>query len=119
MKESLITLAIIGYVAFSLYKRFKRNIAAASDDSSEEVFEEDSPGEEPQFIYEEEPAQSSPYFSYEDVAPAPAPRPTTKKKAAAAFVAPQPVCEHEAFDLRKAVIYQTVLDNRYIDELNK
>ena len=69
---------------------------------------------------------SSPYFSYETVEPAPqTPRQTTRKPHAAARApkADEPIRRGEqqdeawpAFDLRQAVIAQTILQNDYIND---
>ena len=65
-----------------------------------------------------------PYFSYEYAEPsAPAaPRTNTRPQPATASIQPQQAVAVEnapAFDLRQAVIYQTVLSNPYISEINQ
>lgn len=65
---------------------------------------------------EEDPYGQSPYFTYE--------APTVEVRTSAPEVPAAPVTQPamlagEEFDLRKAIIYQTVMQNNYLTEENK
>ena len=117
MKITLIMLLVAGSFLWSLYKRFKRTVAETAGDS----MSEEQPYDEQDAVSEEPASASSPYFSYEyEMSPAPKNGATSRPQQAHA-AKPQPVTVAErpmAFDLRQAVIYQTVLNNPYIDEIN-
>lgn len=110
-------LFIAGSFLLSLYRRFKRTLAeTASDDAREEqaIDEQD-------VVYEEPTSPSTPYFSYEYEMPAPRTESSPRPQSAAA-AKPQPVAVVEipmTFDLRQAVIYQTILNNPYLEERNQ
>ena len=121
MKGILISLVIMGYVMLSLYKRFKRTIADNAQSATDDVYDNQQVYEETDFEHEEPaPAPANPYFSYEYEAPAAKP---TAKPQPQPVVAQQPQTQSAAgwngFDLRQAVIYQTVLNNHYIEEINQ
>ncbi len=118
--KTVITLLIVA-VAFmvSLYRRFKRTLeeTGGMEETGGQSFDQ------PEESDEVEETAFNPYFSYEYVAPkAEAPAEPRKPQPAPA-VKPQPVAaaasSPAAFDLRQAVIYQTVLNNPYIDEINQ
>ncbi len=118
MKTVIILLLVFGSFVLSLYKRFKRTLAEAGDnaDADGQYYESTDEAEEAS------ETASAPYFSYEYDAP--------KQKAPAWDVKPEPVAAVKAqvtevsqtkdsvFDLRQAVVYQTVLNNPYINEIN-
>ena len=112
----------MSYVVLSLYRRFKRTLAdsAQSSTADEEAYDNQEVYDEPSFEYEEPAAPSNPYFSYEYEAAKPVNDKTPKYQPVAE---PQPlvdaVPQMNRFDLRQAVIYQTVLNNHYIDEINQ
>jgi hypothetical protein len=116
MKTILIILFVAISLMGSLYKRFKRLTVETENESMEheQTFDEaDDKVDEPSM-------QSASYFSYEyDI---PAEKPVMKEKKPQPVVNEQPVAVFErnnVFDLRQAVIYQTVLCNPYIDEINQ
>lgn len=116
MKTILIILFVAISLMGSLYKRFKRLTAEAENESmeSEQTYDEvDDTVDEPSM-------QSAPYFSYEFDIPAEKPVERAKKPQPVANVQPVAAVErNNIFDLRQAVIYQTVLCNPYIDEINQ
>ena len=116
MKTVIFLLLIAGSLMWSLYKRFKRTLAETGD-NDEVAGQYIEPEEEPDEVSE---VQSAPYFTYEYETPKPAPTWAPKPQQAVP-PKPQPVAvmQAPAFDLRQAVIYQTVLNNPYIDELNQ
>ena len=117
MKGIFISLIIMSYVMFSLYRRFKRSIADSATEVTDEAYDNQDIYEDTDFEHEEPAASSNPYFSYEYETPAakstPKPQPETVQQ-------PQtPLATGwNGFDLKQAVIYQTVLNNHYIDEIN-
>ena len=121
MKTVIIVLATIAYIGWAIYKRVNRAFGMADGGSTGQRQDYDEPDseEEQEFVYEEPDVQSNPYFSYEYESPAPNPRPAGKPSVAA-MVQREEVAEGlPQFDLRQAVIYQTVLNNRYISEINQ
>ena len=108
----LIVFLLLGFLP-TLLAQSKRRVAAAADTSSDDGEQEDSffDFEEPEPA--EEPASQSPYFTYEapeaEVEHAKAPVQT-------AAYAEEPA--RPAFDLRQAVVYQTLLTNNYINPGN-
>ena len=125
MKGLWIILVMAGFV-LPLFARFKRTMAEATDSVGDTAHMEDDENKDDGFFdfdnveNEEAVAEPQPYFTYEtleaDVAPktahkqAPV-RPTSVQQEA-------PVNE-PAFDLRQAVIYQTLLNNKYINAVNQ
>jgi hypothetical protein len=110
-------LLIILFVAFSfvpsLLARAKRRVAEAATVDDEPSYD----GQDDNFFdFEEpeaEPAKQSSYFTYET--------PEAEPKAAevpvqAAALVEEPV--RPSFDVRQAVIYQTILTNNYINSGN-
>lgn len=116
MKILLIILFVATSIMWSLYKRFQRTVVETESEreSDEQTYDEQIPAEEVENI-------SSPYFSYEYEVPAE--KPVVKEhKPQPVAVNVQPAVANEknnGFDLRQAVIYQTVLSNPYIDEINQ
>ena len=83
--------------------------------------EESSDGSEDDGFFsfdDEEPevVEQSPYVAYE--APQPEVQRTPKPAPASVQVEPEELQTRPAFDLRQAVIYQTLLNNRYINAEN-
>ncbi len=119
MKITIIMLLVAGSFLWSLYKRFKRTLAeTASDDMTEN---QPSSGHYDETV-EESDLSSSPYFSYEYDIPADQKTETVKGTQRPSAPKPQPVMATErsmAFDIRQAVIYQTILNNPYLDEINQ
>ena len=117
MKGIFISLIIVSYIMLSLYRRFKRTLdnSAQTDTVGDEAYDDQVDHDEPSFAYEESAEPSSPYFSYEYETT----EPVVKK---APIVEPQlqvdTAPQRNRFDLRQAVIYQTVLNNHYIEEIN-
>ncbi len=123
MKGVLITLVIVGYAVLSLYKRFKRTLAeettSVAGDTME--YEDVETSEESNFSFEESAPSNNPYFSYEYEAPAPSAKTESSKSSEVinCSVQPQSVFDWNGFNLRQAVVYQTILNNHYIDEINQ
>ena len=118
MKVTLIMLLVAGSFLWSLYRRFKRTLAETVDvdTGDEQTFDEQDA------VYEETATPSAPYFSYEYDMPADTKNMASPKPQPATAAKPQPVVSAErplAFDLRQAVIYQTLLNNPYLEERNQ
>ena len=125
MKGLWIILVMAGFV-LPLFARFKRTMAETADSVGDTAHMEDDKDNDDGFFdfdnveSEEAVAEPQPYFTYEapevDVAP------KTVRKPAPARPTPvqqeTPVYE-PAFDLRQAVIYQTLLNNKYINAENQ
>ena len=128
MNTFFTVLAFMLVIFLSMYKSLKkqqdenrpaprrRRMAAAAEDSADSTAPQgvDDLGE-PYFSYEyEEPAQAK--------APKQSPR-QARPQSAPANMQPMPaVAAVEAsawFDLRQAVVYQTVLNNPYVSEINQ
>lgn len=120
MKTLLLILVLLFGGASSLYARFKRTLAEdgnAADGSGSSDYDGGS-AERDFFDFdgieaeEAVPAQPT-YFTYEDSAF------EMKTESVGASIQQEevPVALRPAFDLRQAVIYQTLLDNRYITNL--
>ena len=125
MKGLWIILLMAGFV-LPLFARFKRTMAETGDSVSGTAHVEDEEDKDDSFFdfdnveTEEAVAQPQPYFTYE--APEAEVAPQTVLKQAPAC--PKPVQQEAkvyepAFDLRKAVIYQTLLNNKYINAENQ
>ena len=108
-----------------LFARFKRTMAETADSVGDTAhMEDDKDNDDGFFDFDnvesgEAVAEPQPYFTYEapevDVAP------KTVRKPAPARPTPvqQEIPVYEpAFDLRQAVIYQTLLNNKYINAEN-
>ena len=125
MKGLWIILVMAGFV-LPLFARFKRTMAETTDSVGDTAHMEDDEDKDDGFFdfdnveTEEAVAQPQPYFTYE--APEADVTPKTVLKQAPAR--PKPVQQdakvyESAFDLRQAVIYQTVLNNKYINAENQ
>ena len=125
MKGLWIILLMAGFV-LPLFARFKRTLAETGNSASGTAHMEDEEDKDDSFFdfdnveTEEAVAQPQPYFTYE--APEADVTPKTVLKQAPAR--PKPVQQdskvyESAFDLRQAVIYQTVLNNKYINAENQ
>ncbi len=123
MKGVLITLVIVGYAVLSLYKRFKRTLAEGTTSVAGDTmeYEDVETSEESNFSFEESAPSNNPYFSYEYEAPAPSAKTESSKSSEVinCSVQPQSVLDWNGFNLRQAVVYQTILNNHYIDEINQ
>ncbi len=118
MKFTLIMLFVALSFVGSLYKRFKRTIAETADADRQDDMQFDE--QEP--VFEQESTQENPYFSYEyeqPTSPSPAPVQVKKQRVAAAPLFVTASEQPSDFDLRQAVVFQTILNNPYIDELNQ
>lgn len=121
MKAVLIILLVIGSFVLSLYKRFKRTLDETSDNAEADDQYYETTGDDEEDV----DVVSNPYFSYEYESSKPPVSPWTSKSAnfEPDFVAnAQPMelqSKAPAFDLRQAVIYHTVLNNQYVDEINQ
>lgn len=120
MKFALTILFVMGSIMIALYSKFKRVLAEQEgwqdaqsekrpDEDTNDFFSFEDEGEK---VVVEQPS----YFTYEaPVAEQAQPRPFKANK--------QPVFVEETaqmgFDLRQAVIYQTILNNNYIREINQ
>ena len=146
MSTFLIVLAVILWVGYKAYKSISKTLADSEGGSEapsqgtvrsafESLFEEESnhsfsstvkPGAS--FSDEE---RASGYFTYEDVTQSSAtqqsqPQPRTRSAKQAAKTTKQAPAsaamadngERSSFDLRQAVIYQTILNNQYLDEIH-
>ena len=124
------TMLLILFVALggmsALYRRFKRVLdeSGNADGGSEQqtygdVDAESEPAYYGDFVYEEPVAQQSPYFTYEapDVKPPDVKAPKAKSVADSVIIEER--LQTKSFDLRQAVIYQTILNNPYIQERNQ
>ena len=123
MKGVLITLVIVGYAVLSLYKRFKRTLAEGTTSVAGDAmeYEDVETSEDSNSSFEESAPNSNPYFSYEYAAPAPSAKTESTKSSEVinCSVQSQPVRDWNDFNLRHAVVYQTILNNHYIDEINQ
>ena len=115
MKTLLFILAVLFGVMPMLYARFKRIVAESGDTQySDEPEDYDGGMAEDSFFnfgeteVEESPVQQ-PYFTYETPG---ADFATTVSKREAPAAMEEPAATPQ-FDLRQAVIYQTLLNNRY------
>ena len=128
MKTFFSVLAFMLVMFFSMYKSIKkqqdesrpaprrRRMAVAGEESADDSAQQSVDGlGEPYFSYEyEEPAQAKAQKQAPRQArPQSAPANTQPMPAVAAVEAPL------WFDLRQAVIYQTVLNNPYVSEINQ
>ena len=120
MKFALTILFVMGSIMIALYSKFKRVLAEQEgwqDEQSSERHDEETNDffsfeDEGEKVVVEQPS----YFTYEapDAEQA-QPRPF-KANVQPAFVEENP---QTGFDLRQAVIYQTILNNNYIREINQ
>ena len=128
MKTFLTVLFVMVAFVLSVYKSAKKqmdgNVAPrrqrASANRTDNVESDESPFGKDDL--------GEPYFSYEYVSEESEPKANNKKakKSRPVVENPRPVVAVSpamdnvpVFDLRQAVIYQTVLNNRYIDEINQ
>ena len=124
--KGLWTILVMAGFVLPLFARFKRTMAEAADSVGDTAHMEDDEDKDDGFFdfdnveNEEAVAEPQPYFTYEapeaDVAPK-----TVRKQAPTRPMSVQqevPVYE-PAFDLRQAVIYQTLLNNKYINAENQ
>jgi len=130
MKTVFVVLAITLYMGLSIYRKLKKQMMENQSGPAKCPIGDDANAEEYEFDDRTTPENDDlgqPYFSYEEE---PAPTPKMSKKAknkakpqpVAAPVSCQPasvVEEPVEFDLRQAVIYQTVLNNPYVSEINQ
>ena len=109
MKFTWLIVFLVLSIVPSLIARFKRQSAATDISSDDDGQEDDSffGFEEPEA--EQEPVRQTPYFTYE-ASKAEVKHSEPVATVAAAF-AEEPA--RPAFDLRQAVIYQTLLTNNY------
>jgi hypothetical protein len=128
MKALLITLLLVFGGISALYTRFKR-VNAESGTPQDGYDPQSFVGEEPDmddnfFGFDEKEADEvvnpqSEYFTYET--PVEDIKVESKAESKTESVAPEVVEESSSrqFDLRQAVIYQTLLNNRYINVQNQ
>jgi len=121
MKTFLIIMLAVLWVGYKAYKGVRKTFADPEETVGTPTFSHDETAEEPEnpfvYEYEEEPStfeeeeKAAGYYTYETTE-APAAQPETPR--VAAMVAEVPEVESEQpFDLRQAVIYQTILHNKY------
>ena len=121
MKIMLLILFVALGSMSALYRRFKRVLDESGDvdgGSEQQSFGgidvESEPTGYGDFEYEEPVVQKTPYFTYE------APEvnvPKAKPVVEPVIVEERP--QHKSFDLRQALIYQTILNNPYIQDRNQ
>ena len=108
-----------------LFARFKRTLAETGDSAGDTARTENDEDKDDGFFdfdnveTEEAVAQPQPYFTYE----APEAEVALKAMPKQAPARPKPVQQEAkvyepAFDLRQAVVYQTLLNNKYINAEN-
>ena len=125
MKGLWIVLLAVSFV-LPLFARFKRTLAETGDTAGDTARTAGDESTDDGFFdfdnveSEEAVGQPQPYFTYE--APEAEVAPKTVRRQAPSVHKPvqqeAPVYE-PAFDLRQAVIYQTILNNKYINAENQ
>lgn len=115
---------VMAGIVLPLFARFKRTMAEPVDSADETARMESNDESDDSFFdfgdteTEETVAQPQPYFTYETREDESAPKAVHKQ----AKAAPKPMQEapvnEQAFDLRQAIIYQTLLNNKYINAGN-
>ena len=121
MSTFLIIMITVLWVGFKAYKGVRKTFADPEATVGTPTFSHDETDEEPEspfvYDYEEEPStfveeeKAAGYYTYETTEE-PAAQPETPR--VAAMVAEVPEEEYgQPFDLRQAVIYQTILNNKY------
>lgn len=115
MSTVFLTLLVVASIMLSLYSRFKKVLAEQEGMQEEAAYAAPAEAEN----------EEQEYFTYEtleslDSNDFPTAEPVCRPAVAAETVAPlveEPVAS--GFDLRRAVIYQTILNNRNINESNQ
>lgn len=116
---------VMAGIVLPLFGKFKRTMAETGSSADDTEWQQSDEQNDDGFFdfdkveAEETVAQPQPYFTYE--APEAPVTPKAAKKATKAC--PKPVQQETpayepAFDLRQAVIYQTLLNNKYISAEN-
>ena len=120
MKYALTILFVMGSIMIALYSKFKRVLAEQEGWQDEQSSERPDEETNDFFSFEDEGekvvVEQPSYFTYE----APDAEQTQLRPSKANV---QPAIMEETpqtgFDLRQAVIYQTILNNNYIREINQ
>ena len=117
MKSLLLILFVLLGGMSALYTRFKRVLAESEGRQDENEYEPQPCYENP-FVDEDEcecaAARQEEYFTYET---ADEPMAENEEASVPVMSLEEPVPQF-AFDLRQAVVYQAVLNNRYINQGN-
>lgn len=114
MSTFLIILAVILWVGFSAFRKVK-SVFADPSVAGDVSPKQDRPAVESLFEEKSSSMKASPYFSYETMGDCA----SNVAKHAETFAQPELVPqlgETANFDLRQAVIYQTILTNNYISD---
>lgn len=128
MKSSVAIILFMLFAFLSMYRNVKKKLDDGSRAPRRRVGAEAAAGEEPDSgggASQGVDDLGEPYFSYEyeETPKRKTPKSSTKPQPAPARMQPQPAVAVETparqFDLRQAVIYQTVLNNPYVSEINQ
>lgn len=130
MKTFLIILITIAYIGWKAYKGVRKNFTVDTDDTVNEP-QADTPRPAFESLFDEEETNNTPYsFEEEEKAAGYYTYESTEEinPSTAQDLQPSPVSmvseveetqpEMPAFDLRQAVIYQTILNNKYNPEVS-